>query len=648
MLRTLARLAPAVLVCFVALPAVATPPAPPSVQAQHALSLEPTDCVYREGDDLSWAAANLDESKWQPIADWPGIATRTPYYWLRCRFNPSQLSSDVSPAIQVSGDLSYEIYVDGQLAGSFGNLITGAHTVGEVRDFEPGALSSRGHDIQVALRMAFTPETLEIQPMPQLTLGDAGYMRGQYSRQVAADLSKRWVSWVSCGLIGAAGLFFLSLFWFDRSQTYLLWAGLAWLCIADLRLNEFLHYASIPYPSGLEALLYSAQFSVFFSIFLFFRLAGKPVNRFFRSIQVVLFASSVLFLPLPFLPLRLEMELRWLLDVSPWPGAVVQTAWVIGSIAPLFAFWPLHKLRGSQIATACVSLLWMIIEFAYLLSLFPGIYHADRSGGLQLTTLIQQYRTVVILIVVLTLTFLLIQRLRETNRERAMLAGEMLAAQQIQRALVPASLSTLPDLKIDAVFRPAQEVGGDFYRVRILSGGVQRVLIGDVSGKGAAAAMTGAVLLGASEGREADSPSALLHHLNRTLSDVGLSGFATCLCLDIHSNGLVRYANAGHIAPYRAGAECPNEPGLPLGLVLGSIYGETTIELVPGESLTLLTDGVLEATNPITRELFGFDRTAAISTQSAENIATAAQRFGQEDDITVLTLTFAPVEVLRA
>ena len=266
----------------------------------------------------------------------------------------------------------------------------------------------------------------------------------------------------------------------------------------------------------------------------------------------------------------------------------------------------------------------MIIEFAYLLSLFPGIYHADRSGGLQLTTLIQQYRTVVILIVVLTLTFLLIQRLRETNRERAMLAGEMLAAQQIQRALVPASLSTLPDLKIDAVFRPAQEVGGDFYRVRILSGGVQRVLIGDVSGKGAAAAMTGAVLLGASEGREADSPSALLHHLNRTLSDVGLSGFATCLCLDIHSNGLVRYA------------------------VLGSIYGETTIELVPGESLTLLTDGVLEATNPITRELFGFDRTAAISTQSAENIATAAQRFGQEDDITVLTLTFAPVEVLRA
>ncbi len=82
--------------------------------------------------------------------------------------------------------------------------------------------------------------------------------------------------------------------------------------------------------------------------------------------------------------------------------------------------------------------------------------------------------------------------------------------------------------------------------------------------------------------------------------------------------------------------------------MFGFVYAETKLQLAPGDSLTLLTNGVVEATNPITRELFGFDRTAAISTQSAENIATAAQRFGQEDDITVLTLTFAPVEVLRA
>ena len=62
-----------------------------------------------------------------------------------------------------------------------------------------------------------------------------------------------------------------------------------------------------------------------------------------------------------------------------------------------------------------------------------------------------------------------------------------------------------------------------------------------------------------------------------------------------------------------------------------------TLRLALGEQLTLLSDGVLEARNT-SGELFGFDRTAAISTQSAETIARAAQAFGQDDDITVLTL----------
>jgi serine phosphatase RsbU (regulator of sigma subunit) len=60
--------------------------------------------------------------------------------------------------------------------------------------------------------------------------------------------------------------------------------------------------------------------------------------------------------------------------------------------------------------------------------------------------------------------------------------------------------------------------------------------------------------------------------------------------------------------------------------------------------LTLLSDGVVEARNSA-GELFGFDRTQAISGQSAQNIAGAAQAFGQEDDITVLTLTLSPAPV---
>jgi phosphoserine phosphatase RsbU/P len=622
--RTLVRLAPALLFCAFHLP----------VLAQTALSVDPTACVYREGDAPRWAAADPDESAWQPIAAWPGVATPTPYYWLRCRFQPALLAPDVEPAIQVTGDQAYEIYIDGQPAGSFGNLSTGVHTVGLVRDYTSPALTRRNGPVEVTLRIAFTPQVLTLQPMPAVTLGDATFMRGLYSEQVGASLQNRWITWLCSGLIGAAGLFFFSLFWFDRSQTYLLWAGLTWISIADLRINEFLHTASIPYPSQLEAFLYgTGQCVEFCAILLFFRLADRPVNKLFRAILWILFITYVLYMPMAALPLRSEMMLRWLLDASPHLGAVLQGSFIVAGFAPVVAFWPITKLRGSQVFIAVAGFLWTITEVPYLVSMFPGV---PRTGGFIIFS--QQYRSVAILITVLTLTFLLIQRVRETNRDRATLAGEILAAQQIQRALVPASLPTAPGFKIEAVFQPAHDVGGDFYRCRVLPNGGQRILIGDVSGKGAAAAMTGAVLLGASEGHETESTAALLHHLNRVLNITGLAGFATCLCLDVDSDGQVRYANAGHLAPYRAGEECLSEPGLPLGLLQEAVYPETALRLDPGDTLTLLTDGVVEARNA-SGKLFGFDRTAAISTQSAEQIAAAAQSFGQDDDITVLTLT---------
>jgi serine phosphatase RsbU (regulator of sigma subunit) len=79
------------------------------------------------------------------------------------------------------------------------------------------------------------------------------------------------------------------------------------------------------------------------------------------------------------------------------------------------------------------------------------------------------------------------------------------------------------------------------------------------------------------------------------------------------------------------------ESGLPLGITPGVEYAETEFRLEPGDTLTLLSDGVVEAMNG-TREMFGFERTRAISGESAAAIAAAARAFGQEDDITVLTV----------
>jgi serine phosphatase RsbU (regulator of sigma subunit) len=126
-----------------------------------------------------------------------------------------------------------------------------------------------------------------------------------------------------------------------------------------------------------------------------------------------------------------------------------------------------------------------------------------------------------------------------------------------------------------------------------------------------------------------------------------LGGFATCLCAQLTPAGTLTVANAGHLAPYRNGEEVKIDSGLPLGIAPDAVYAEATFQLTPGDSLTFLSDGVVEARNQ-TGELFGFDRTAALATQSAKSIAAAAQAFGQDDDITVLTLSLAPAEMLHA
>jgi len=118
-------------------------------------------------------------------------------------------------------------------------------------------------------------------------------------------------------------------------------------------------------------------------------------------------------------------------------------------------------------------------------------------------------------------------------------------------------------------------------------------------------------------------------------------GFITCICAQIFTDGRTILSSAGHPAPYLNGEELQIGGGIPLGILSNTEYSETSVQLRAGQSLMFLSDGVLEATNSA-GELFGFDRTAAIARHDAYQIAHAAKQFGQEDDITVLTLAFVP------
>jgi hypothetical protein len=241
---------------------------------------------------------------------------------------------------------------------------------------------------------------------------------------------------------------------------------------------------------------------------------------------------------------------------------------------------------------------------------------------------------------------LLLFRFSRVAHQQARAAAELEAAQRVQSLLLRRTQVEPSYARTEVVYYPAQEVGGDFFHTAHIQGAT-RIVVGDVSGKGMGAAMLVSLLLGALDSITDADPADLLRRLNILMTARQQGGFATCICARLSPDGALTFANAGHLAPYRNGEEMPVGSGLPLGLAASADYSEIALEITPGDVVTFLTDGVVEAQSP-TGELFGFARTAAISTHSAEAIAHAAQAFGQEDDITVLTLTFAPAEVLHA
>ena len=243
----------------------------------------------------------------------------------------------------------------------------------------------------------------------------------------------------------------------------------------------------------------------------------------------------------------------------------------------------------------------------------------------------------------------LVLRFARSARQEQRLRTEIESARRVQGQLVPAELPRLAHFACDAAYRSASEVGGDFYQLFPRADGSAFIVIGDVSGKGLGAAMLGTLIVGGAGalGQEDLAPAEMLDRLNRQLFGRTDGGFATCICALLEPDGALTIANAGHLSPYRNGRELPCDPGLPLGIQPTAEYTETRTQLSPGDALTFLSDGVVEARNAA-GELFGFDRTRDISQQPPAQIADSAARFGQEDDITVLTLTFAPAEVLHA
>jgi phosphoserine phosphatase RsbU/P len=613
------------------------------------ITITPQNCVWHSGDNPAWVAPNLDDAGWRPYTEWK-LNTHQPRSWVRCHADLSALGGMQHPALQVSLYAAYQLYVDGALIGSAGDIRSGRFSMNTIRSFALPAAAL--HPATIALRV--TSRLVDLLPadaLPPLELsaGSASALRDRRARRLLAQSTPHLFLAASFSFIGVAGLILFGLFLSERDRREYLLLSVMSVSLAGIYLDYLLAAALVPFSCTAYLSMFAGSalaLAISRPVFCFV-LAQRRVPAIFWiliALGCILYVAAGAGAFLPAAPaLRLTVFRRR--DLI----ALCNLALAASSTAPFFAFWPYTRLtrRMRSLAGLCLvlgaSVIVLHAVFSTAWGSLPGIPDLASRWG----PVVSEVEACIMFCVLAALFALLFREHRQTAEERATLAGEMQAAREIQRMIAPATVEPAPGLHIEVAFRPMREVGGDFYSCRILPGDRQRILIGDVSGKGAAAAMTAAVLLGASQRRENESPAALLRHLNFVMADLHVSGFATCLCAELSAAGSLTLANAGHLPPYRNGEEVRLPPGLPLGITADAEYTETALPLAPHDALTFLSDGVVEARND-SGELFGFERTRAISANSAEAIAAAAQAFGQEDDITVLSLTFTAAEVLHA
>jgi serine phosphatase RsbU (regulator of sigma subunit) len=238
---------------------------------------------------------------------------------------------------------------------------------------------------------------------------------------------------------------------------------------------------------------------------------------------------------------------------------------------------------------------------------------------------------------------------------------ELRLARSIQRASLPEEVPQLEGWQISPFYRPAREVGGDFYDFHVLSEGRVGLVVGDATGKGVPAALvmstTCGMLQAVSRTLDSSSPGEVLEQVNETLlARIPANMFVTCFYAILDPNsGRCTYANAGHDLPYLwhgGEAEELRARGMPLGLMPGMSYEEKERVLEPRDNVLLYSDGLVEAHDP-KGEMVGFTRLRALVAEQGEGdllgdfcleklYSFVGEGWEQEDDITLLTLRRSP------
>jgi len=642
----------------------------------------------RTGQPL-WSEPDFDDSKWETVNLKPkdgaidpigGLSGYVPgwtakghpgywgYAWYRIRVQVRALQGEgLVLAGPASADDAYQVFDNGELAGQFGDF-TGDRPVvyyTQPKMFplaQPGSrdawtgtgMTSPDLSTRVlAFRMWMEPSTLVLEPdtggmHTAPVLGEAGAVEAGYQMRWLELIRSFAPSAAQALLFGLLALVSFTLILFDRSDRVYLWMGALFLLLAVYSalfvIGGWTELQSSPINSllidGLATPLISAAWVMVFWVW--FGLQRPAWLPRLTAVLTLLLAVSFILGEEVFFGLVPHAVAVCFLTVSLILRLLFFTLllWVVveGIRRQGIEGWlvlPVVVLRG--IATFATPLSLLRIRMYW----FP--FGAEVDLG-----------TFANLLVAFIIALLLLRRLLNSVKRQREIALDVKQAQEVQQVILPEARLVLPGLTIESEYRPARQVGGDFFQIIPHKTDSSLLIVaGDVTGKGLKAGMLVALLVGAIRTTaETDSdPARILATLNRRLIGRGDSQ-ATCLALSIQSNGSATLANAGHIAPYLNREPLPMEGALPLGMIEGAESSVMHFQLKPGDQLILMSDGVAEATDR-NGKLFGFERVNELlrTSNTIAEIAGAAQSFGQEDDISVISVTRTPVletELARA
>jgi len=625
---------------------------------------------FHLGDDSAWAAQDWDDSNWEQLtADqgWgaQGHDSYQGYAWYRRHIRVVTAAGetpDFALLVPMVED-AYDLYWNGVLVGSYGRMPP--HPVwyyhpppytfglGPMRD---GVLAVR---VWKAPLSSFDAGTLGgFEEVPILgsprdiaaakAVGDYAWMR---SHQLAFAVLFLYVLVVVLGFVG----------WLrDRSQWVLFW--MAAYCVSPI-FTTFLGGMRLPisYPIAIgseQPMFALLDISLWFLVITLLQLGDR--RRLIHWIQIAAFvdmAASILdaFVTLPLTNQSLQTQAQIADGILTGIVTIVEIIPLILLAAALRGRKRFDSERWAVAIFACIAQgIEALQTTAEQGERFTHWTWGNRIGDPMFTVLGNAVTLVTAsrILLLLSLIYAVYRNSVETRRRQGAIEQEFKNARELQQVLVPEEFPAVPGFAITTAYRPAAEVGGDFFQIIPLEGGPLEtgphedgstlLILGDVSGKGLRAAMAVSLIVGATRmiAEYTSNPAEILAGLNRRLHGRLSGGFATAIAMRLDRNGNCTLATAGHPAPFlnQRGLELPG--ALPLGIAPYADYEEYCFKLQVGDHFALYTDGLLEARNA-SGELYGFERleklfaTRPDATQATE----AAIRFGQDDDITVLTLT---------